>query len=133
MSKTFEFVSGAIPYLIATVENTANGPEARVRPFGSFMEFEGDLYFFTSKKKNVYKQLKENASIQIVALQGREWVRITGKAIETEELRIKEAMIVACPNATKNFPTADHPDFAVFKIADKSAVLVAGPSVTAID
>ena len=136
MSKSFEFISGAIPYYIATVKETENGPVPALRPFGAMMEYKGDLYFGTADTKEVYAQLKKNGNVEVVAFKAppvKQWVRISGVAEEVDDLETKAQMLVACPPLTKNFKTADAPHFAVFKIANKKAKLIAGPNVEEID
>jgi len=121
MSKTYEFLKECGTFYLTTVNE--NRPTAR--PFGAVMEFEGDLYFSTANYKDVYSQLKENQSIQIVALKAgtRDWIRIDGKAIEEHDLNTKQEMLNACPVLTRRFDSSSCESFALFKVVEMVSVL----------
>lgn len=115
MSKVYDFIKGCGPFFVLTVnENSPAG-----RPFGAIMEIENKLYISTADTKAVYKQLKENNNMQILALKPgtREWVRVTGIATECESKEIKERMLVECPILTKHYPTADAPHYNIFEVS----------------
>ena len=63
MKEVLQFLQENAPFYIATVA----GDKPKVRPFGFVMEHEGKLWFCTSNKKNVYKQLQTNPYIEISA------------------------------------------------------------------
>ncbi len=114
MSKVYDFIKDCGAFFVLT----NNGEFPAGRPFGAIMEREDDLYIATADMKAVYKQLKENGKMQILALKPgtREWVRVTGIAEECDSLEIKERMLVECPVLTKHYPSADTPHYNVFKI-----------------
>lgn len=114
MSKVYDFIKECGAFFVLT----NNGEFPAGRPFGAIMELEDDLYIATADMKAVYKQLKENGKMQILALkpETREWVRVTGIAEECDSLKIKERMLVECPVLTKHYPSADTPHYNVFKI-----------------
>ena len=114
MSKVYEFLQECGHFFVLT----ANGEGPAGRPFGAVMELDGDLYLSTSDGKAVYRQLKENGRMQIVALKPgtREWIRIDGMAKECEDMEIKKKMLEVCPGLTKHFPTLDDPHYVVFQV-----------------
>ena len=114
MSKVGEFLKECGVFYVLTI----NGDLPAGRPFGAVMEYNDDLYISTGDMKDVYKQLKNHAQMQIIALKSgtRNWVRINGIAEECVDLDIKQKMLEDCPNLTEHFPTPDAPHFAVFKI-----------------
>jgi len=120
MSKTYEFLIECGTFFVATT----NDEMPSVRPFGGVMEYEGELYISTAKYKNVYAEMSKNSSIQIVAHKAgtRDWIRINGKAVETHDLNIKQAMLDACPVLTKRF-SKDSEDYALFKISEMTSFL----------
>lgn len=121
MSKAYEFLKECGVFYVLTVnDNTPAG-----RPFGAVMEHEGKLYISTATGKEVYKQMKANENVQIIALKGgtRNWVRISGKAAECTDVSIKGKMLEVCPVLSKRFPSADCDYFALFGIDDMKAVL----------
>ena len=62
--------------------STMDGDQPRVRPFDSCIELDGKFYFETANNKNVYRQLKENPKVEIVAHDDDGTVRVTGEALE---------------------------------------------------
>jgi len=117
MSKTYEFLKECGVYYLVTM----NGDAPAARPFGSILEFEEELYFTTANTKDVYSQLIQNSTIQIVALKTgtRDWIRIDGKAVEVHDLALKQATLDADPGLLKHFKTADCVRFALFKITEQ--------------
>jgi len=116
MSKTYDLLKQAGVFFLATI----NGDKPALRPFGAVMELGGELYFSTAKGKDVYAQLVQCPAIQIAAMTGneREWLRISGNAVEVSDLSAKQAMLDACPILLKHFPTSGDEKFALFKITD---------------
>ena len=121
MSQSYDFLHECGVFYLSTI----NGDAPETRPFGAIMERDGALYFSTAHTKSVYAQIKANPHIQIVALKPntRQWMRLNGKAMETNEITLKQAMLDACPVLQKRF-VADSSHYALFKITDKSAVLM---------
>ena len=114
MSREEEFIKECGVFFVLT----ANGDFPVGRPFGAIMEYKDDLYISTAKTKAVYHQLKEHPQMQIIAIKPgtRTWIRIDGIAEESFDLDRKQTMLEKYPNLTKHFPTADVPNFAVFRI-----------------
>jgi uncharacterized pyridoxamine 5'-phosphate oxidase family protein len=119
MSRAYEFLVECGTFFVATINEGA--PAAR--PFGGVMEFEGELYISTAKYKSVYAEMNNNL-IQIIALKAgtRDWIRINGKAVETHDKNIKQAMLEACPGLAKRF-TKDSEQYVLFKITEMTALL----------
>lgn len=97
---------------------TLNGDFPAGRPFGAVMEHDGELYISTGDMKPVYKQLKTNTNMQILALKPgtRSWLRIDGVAEECKDMAIKEKMLEECPCLLRHFPVATAMHYVVFKI-----------------
>lgn len=77
MEKAFEFLKENRDVAFATVE----GGKPKIRVF-QIMKQEGHtLYFATSVKKEVYRQLQENPYIELLAMNGNISVRARGKAV----------------------------------------------------
>ncbi|MBO6117948.1 MAG: pyridoxamine 5'-phosphate oxidase family protein [Bacteroidales bacterium] len=74
--KALEFLSKHNEVSFATCE--ANKPKIRV--FQIMKIQDNDLYFATSPKKEVFKQLKQNPCIEIMSFYGQISVKCTGKA-----------------------------------------------------
>lgn len=93
MSKTVDFLHDAKVFYLATVD----GAEARVRPINSVIAHNGKIYFETSNKKEMYKQMLKNPSIAVSGMADGKWIRITGKAVMDETDEMKQAMFDALP------------------------------------
>jgi len=121
MSKTYDFLKECETFFVATLNEDAPA----LRPFGGVMEFAGELYFSTANTKAVYSQFKNNPAIQIVALKPgtREWIRINGKAIEVDDLEMKQRMLECCPTLLKRFDSNTCEYFALFKLTEMCSML----------
>ncbi|MCL2285762.1 MAG: pyridoxamine 5'-phosphate oxidase family protein [Firmicutes bacterium] len=121
MSDVYKFLRRCGIYYLATV----NGGKPAVRPMGAVMEHEGELYFSTGNGKEMYSQIIANPAIQIVGLQPgtRNWIRIDGKAVEVNDVNIKQVMLDACPVLVKYFDSKDCGFFALFKIDEMEAAI----------
>lgn len=76
--KLSRFIDRAGCYFLATNE----GNQPKCRPLGLHLVDNGILYFGVGDFKNVYRQLKENPQVEIVALQEpMNWCRATGTAV----------------------------------------------------
>lgn len=71
MNKIVEELKQTRVFYVATID----GDQARVRPFSSCTEFEGNLYICTNNTKDVYKQMLENPKIEICGM-GKERMKI---------------------------------------------------------
>lgn len=114
MKKAYEFLKECGTFIVLTM----NEDFPAGRPFGAVMEMGDDLYISTSNKKDVYKQLKINGNVQLLALKPgtRSWVRITGVSKECESLETKDRMLKECPVLKKHYYAANDPNYNVFKI-----------------
>ena len=121
MSKTYEFLKQCDFFILTTI----NGTVPAARPFGAVMEHREELYFSTANTKEVYLQLIKNPYIQIIAkkTESRDWVRINGRAIEINDLIMKQAMLDACPVLLKHFDSKECEHFALFMISEMKASL----------
>lgn len=120
MQEVLKFLKDNAPFFVATVD----GDKPRVRPFGFVMEFEGKLWFTTSNKKRVYRQLKANPYVEVsTATPKGEWLRVAGKAVFDSELaaRAKSKAIESSPVLAKMYSSADNPIFEVFCLAEGKA------------
>lgn len=121
MSKTFDFISKCGTFFITTVENN----EPKCRPFGVIGEYDGLLYIATGLKKDVYRQLKNNSNVQIVAIipNQRDWIRVSGIVSEVEDLEDKEKFLSDYSRLQKHYSSANDENFRVFAIRITSSIL----------
>lgn len=93
MERVCKFLKDAKTYYLAT----ADGDKPKVRPFGTAHIFENKLYIQTGKKKEVSKQISENPNVEICAMNGGEWVRISGELAEDDRREARVSMLDAYP------------------------------------
>lgn len=67
---------------------TTDGDQPKGRPFGFHIMDDGKLFFGTGTFKKVYQQLLKNPKVEIIALNGPQFMRYDGtvKIVESEEL-----------------------------------------------
>ena len=113
MSEAYNFLKDCGVYYLTTV----NGEAPASRPFGAIMEDSGNLYFSSGRSKQVYRQILANPNIQIVGLKdgSRDWIRLSGKAIEVEDKTLKQAMLDRNPVLQSRFKKETE-EFALFII-----------------
>lgn len=114
MSKVYEFLKECVYFYVLTI----NGDFPAGRPFGAVMEYNGYLYISTNTGNQAHKQLRENGNIQILAKKEgtREWLRITGKAVECNETKMKQMMLEECPILSTHFSSANDERYLLFQI-----------------
>lgn len=121
MGKTLDFLKSCGVFFVSTCD----GAFPAARPFGAVMEYEGRLYLSTGRTKDVYRQMKANPHIQIAALKSgsREWLRLSGRAVEEPSPALKRRMLAECPALLKRFASEASPEFALFRVEDARAFL----------
>ncbi len=128
MKRVYEFLKTAETYYLATVE----GDQPRVRPFGTVNIFENKLYIQTSKSKNVAKQISSNPKVEICAMKGDEWIRVTGTLVLDERTEAQESMLNNYPSLRAMYTTGPNGNTAVFFFRDAVATISSfshGPEV----
>ncbi len=103
MKQVYDFIKKAGVYYLATVE----GDQPRVRPFGTIDLFEDKLYIQTGKKKPVADQMKANPKVEISAMAGGKWIRISAEAVLDERIEAQEHMLDAYPDLKGMYQPGD--------------------------
>ncbi|MBR4335922.1 MAG: pyridoxamine 5'-phosphate oxidase family protein [Clostridia bacterium] len=93
LEQVCDFLREAGTYYLATVE----GDQARVRPFGTVLLYDGKLCIQTGRKKDVAKQIKANPKVELCACKGGEWLRVAGEMAELDERAARVAMLDRYP------------------------------------
>lgn len=76
---------------------TTDGNQPKGRPFGFKMVSDGKLYFGCGTFKNVFKQLTKNPKVEVLAVNGNEFLRYDGKAKIVEDDSLIEKVRKAMP------------------------------------
>lgn len=74
--KVYEYLDKAQIFYVTTVD----GDKPKCRPFSFKMMYEGKIWFGVGTFKDCYKQLEKNPNMEIVASDGRGFLRYYGKA-----------------------------------------------------
>jgi len=119
MSQVVDFLNEAKTYYLATVDEDG---QARVRPFGATVEFNGHVYFGTNNKKKVFAQLVKNPKVEISGMAKGKWIRLSGKAVVDESIEAKAALLEATPGL-KNMYNLEDKIFEVFYLDDMKATV----------
>ena len=118
MKRVYDFLKEAKVYYLATID----GDHARVRPFGTLDLYDGKLYIMTKNGKKVSDQMKSNPKVELTAMRGEDWIRITCEAyLETRHEPVV-SMVAAHPHLAQ-FYRADDPNTEVFYLANATAVI----------
>ena len=90
VEKVNNFLSEAGVFFLAT----ADGKQPHLRPLGMHFISDGKLWFGVGDFKKVYKQLKKNPRVEIVALKSdKHWLRYTGRVVFAKDPKYeKEAL-----------------------------------------
>jgi len=118
MKRVYDFLKEAKVYYLATMD----GDQARVRPFGTIDLFDGKLYIMTKNRKKVSDQMKANPKVEITAMRGDDWIRITCEAYLETRHEAVVSMVDAHPHLSQ-FYRADDPDTEVFYLANATAII----------
>jgi len=118
MSEAVKFLSEAGTFYLATIDGTI----PKIRPFGIAVDYDEKIYFFTSNKKDVYKQLIENPAFEISATASDgNWIRIKGKAVFENNLDVKKKAFDVLPRLADIYQTHNNPSFVTFYISEGEA------------
>lgn len=110
MRQTCQFLKEAGHYFIATTDHD----QPRVRPFGTVNLFENRLYIQTGRRKNVARQLLANGKVELCALKGDRWIRISGILVDDNRREPKQAMLDAYPNLKAMYSPDDDNTMVLF-------------------
>ncbi len=90
--KVHEFLNNAKTFYFLTTD----GDQPKGRPFGFQMMADGKLYFGCGTFKNVFRQLTANPRVEVLAVNGGEFMRYDGKAKVVKDAalldKVREAM-----------------------------------------
>ena len=80
---------------------TTDGDQPKGRPFRFHLLKEDKIYFGTGTLKKVYRQLQENLHVEILAVDGEEFLRYDGKVVMEKNDDIAKAVLAKAPAMQK--------------------------------
>lgn len=121
MKEVIDFLNASPLGCLATVKGDG-APNAR--PFQFMREEEGRLYFCTSNKKEVFRELKANPDVCFSACgPDTSYVRIWAKVRFVEALDARAGVIESNALVKSIYGSASNPDFEVFFLEKGTAFL----------
>lgn len=118
-----EFLTEAGVFWLAT----ADGAQPKARPLGLHLDMDGRLLFTVGDFKEVYRQLKANPLVEIVAINAKnDWLRLTGKAVEesaADEARYQELCLAQAPYLAAEYNDETGHKMAFFHVTEAKAVV----------
>lgn len=114
MSKVYEFLKECGYFYVLTI----NDGFPAGRPFGAVMEYNNKLYISTNNENQAHKQLRKNSNIQILSKKEgtREWIRVTGKAVECDDGKLKQMMLNECSILLNHFSSVHDERYLLFEV-----------------
>lgn len=103
MNEVYDFLKKCGTYFLATDE----GGQPRVRPFGTIDLFEDKLWIQTGKSKKVADQLKANPKIEICAMDGDKWLRVSAEVVLDTRIEPQKHMLDAYPELQAMYKPGD--------------------------
>lgn len=82
---------------------TVDGDKPKCRPFGFHMVHDDKIYIGLGTFKDVYRQLTENQNIEICAMQGNEFLRLYGTAVQDDDKSLSEQALDSMPDIKKMY------------------------------
>ncbi len=96
----------------------------KVRPFQFMFEEDGKLWFCTSNQKEIYKELQKQPYIELCTSgPNMSWLRLEGKVVFSEDLKIKEKVFEKSPLVAGIYKVPDNPMFEVFYLENVKATI----------
>jgi pyridoxamine 5'-phosphate oxidase len=116
MTKTeiYSFMTANPAFYIATCEGT----QPRVRGLYLHKADENGIVFTTGKMRDLYKQLKMNLAVECIFHKENLAIRVTGKAVESEDMDLKNEIVAARPFMRPIIEKFGFEPMAVFIIKD---------------
>ncbi|HBF37848.1 MAG TPA: NimC/NimA family protein [Firmicutes bacterium] len=70
-------------------------------------EWDGKTYICTNNQKKVFAQIRKNPKVEISAMVGDKWIRLTGKLVVDPRPEARKAMLEATPSLNKMYKVDD--------------------------
>lgn len=121
MKEIIEFLNKSDVQYMAT---TGLDGKPKVRPFQFMFEEDEKLWFCSSNQKEIYKELQKQPYTELCSMnKDQAWLRLSGKVVFSNNLAVKEKVLMQSPLVKSIYKTADNPTFEVFYLEEVSASL----------
>ena len=99
MENVFEYLRNARVFYLATID----GDTPRVRPMATLVIYDGKIYTIMTTNKKMYRQLLENSNVEVTAMFGQTWIRLSGKLILDDRKQTVIDLLEDNPQAKQTF------------------------------
>lgn len=121
MEEIIKIIKNSPAIYLATVDNE-NKPNNR--PVALALEEKGVLYFGTSSETSIYNDLKSNAFVAITVMTADYvWIRISAKCVFTEDIALKEKILLEKEFLKNTFQTAENAKYKLFFLESGTATM----------
>lgn len=121
MSRINDFLTEAGLFFLATVD----GDQPKLRPLGAHMEMDGKVLFGVGDFKEVYRQMKANPKVEIVACkENGHWLRYTGKAVFETDPKYAESSLESMPHLRNIYNEETGNKLMMFHLEEATAVVI---------
>ena len=121
MSRVNDYLTEAGVFFLAT----ADGMQAKCRPLGLHLEVDGKILFGVGDHKEVYRQLRKNGRVEIVAYKpDNTWLRYTGHAIFEKDDKYAILALQANPSLKALYNTDTGHKLMMFYLEKAHAVIM---------
>lgn len=99
LQKVSDFIDGAGVYTMSTVD----GDQPKCRPFRAHYLIDGELYFGTGRFKDVFRQMRANSKVEIMAFhpEDNHFMRFTGEVAFEPDYGLAERILDTMPGFRK--------------------------------
>lgn len=102
---------------------TALDKQPHLRPLGMHFIMDGKLWFGVGDQKEVYKQLKKNPLVEIVALKkDNHWLRYSGKVVFTMDQKYAQKALEMSPYLKEIYNSKTGYKLMMFYVEDATAL-----------
>ena len=103
---------------------TTDGDQPKIRPLGLRFEMDGKALFGLGDFKEVYRQMKANPKVEIVALKPdrRHWLRYTGTAVFATDPKYANSVLESSPYLQTIYNKETGYNLAIFHLEDATCV-----------
>lgn len=121
IEKVSDFLTETKVFFLATTQ----GKQPHLRPLGMHFMMDGKLWFGVGDFKQVYKQLKKNPRVEIVALKkDNHWLRYTGRAVFAKDPKYEQAALAQFPYLRAMYNEKTGHKVMLFYLEDATALVM---------
>lgn len=112
MKEIPDYLSQSAMQYFATVGEDG---KPKVRPFQFMFEHDGKLWFCTSNKKKIYREVCNNPNIELcTSVDEMSWMRLSAKVIFSDDLMIKKKVFEQSSLVAEIYKYPENQEFEVF-------------------